>query len=124
MNGWTDGRVKGFITSVIRGGFRRWPPKFVVLSEAKRGKKINSSSGRLAEHFECSSCKESFPAKEVQVDHIEPVVDPKVGFVDWDTFISRLFCEAENLQVLCKPCHLSKTKLEKDERKLKGKTND
>ena len=114
---WTDGRVKGFITSVIRGGFRRWPPKFNVLSAAKKGKKVNAKTGRVAEHYECFTCKEAFPAKEVQVDHIAPVVDPKVGFVDWDTFISRLFCEAENLQVLCKPCHLAKTKLEKEERK-------
>jgi len=119
MNGWTDGRVKGFITSVIRGGFRRWPPKFKCLADAKKGKRPNAKTGRIAEHYECHSCKEAFPAKEVQVDHIEPVVDPKVGFVDWDTFITRLFCGEENLQVLCKPCHLVKTKLEKDERKKK-----
>jgi len=117
MNDWTDGRIKGFITSVIRGGFRRWPPKFYVLSEAKQGKKVNEKTGRVAEHYSCYSCLNSFPAKEVQVDHIEPVVDPKVGFVDWDTFISRLFCSEENLQVLCKACHLVKTKLERNERK-------
>ena len=117
MNEWTDGRIKGFITSVIRGGFRRWPPKFHVLSEAKQGKRTNETTGRMAEHYACSTCNSSFPAKEVQVDHIEPVVDPKVGFIDWDTFISRLFCEAENLQVLCKSCHSKKTKQERDERK-------
>lgn len=117
MNDWTEGRVKGFITSVIRGGFRRWPPKFEVLKEAKVGKKVNQASGRIAEHFKCEGCQESYPAKEVQVDHIDPVVDPKIGFVDWDTFISRLFCSEENLQVLCKGCHLLKTKLEREERK-------
>ena len=117
MNDWTDGRVKGFITSVIRGGFRRWPPKFETLKESRVGKQVNKGSGRIAEHHKCASCHEAFPAKEIQVDHIVPVVDPKVGFVDWDTFISRLFCNKENLQVLCKPCHLAKTKLEKEERK-------
>ena len=116
---WSNGRVKGFLTSVIRGGFRRWPPKFEVLKEARQGKEINTKTGRMAEHYRCSSCSTSFPSKEVQVDHIEPVVDPIIGFVDWNTFIERLFCDKENLQVLCKKCHKEKTKLEVIKRKKK-----
>ena len=116
---WTDGRLKSFITSGLRSMFRRWPPKFDTLKEAKAGKQINTVSGRLAEHYQCSNCKEFFPAKQVQVDHIDPVVDPVKGFIDWNTFIDRLLCPKENLQVLCKPCHLIKTKIEKDLRKNK-----
>jgi 5-methylcytosine-specific restriction endonuclease McrA len=113
---WTNGRLKSFITSGLRSMFRRWPPKFTILGEAKRGKKINPKSGRLAEHFECSMCKSHYPAKEVQVDHIDPVVDPVIGFVDWNTFIDRLLCPKENLQVLCKECHKLKTQDEKKRR--------
>ena len=117
---WTTGRKKGFLTSVIRGGFRRWPPKFNVLKAALTGKKINKASGRIAAHYRCACCQEEFPSKEVQVDHINPVV-PSSGFTTWDEFINRLFCGEEELQVLCKSCHLVKTKEENKERKRKPK---
>ncbi len=113
MTEWSEGRKKAFITSVLRSGSRRWPPKYQTLNEAKTEKKINSATKRLAQHYKCKKCKKDFPAKMVQVDHIKPVVDPKVGFVDWNTFIDRLFCERNNLQVLCKACHDLKTKKEK-----------
>jgi 5-methylcytosine-specific restriction endonuclease McrA len=110
---WTEGRYRSFITSTIRGGFRRYPPKFQVLKNAFISKKINKKTGRLASHYKCAKCKKGYVATDVQVDHIDPVVDPAVGFVSWDVFIDRLFCKADNLQVLCKPCHAIKTKLER-----------
>jgi len=27
---WTEGRYRSFITSTLRGGMRRWPPKWVA----------------------------------------------------------------------------------------------
>jgi 5-methylcytosine-specific restriction endonuclease McrA len=33
--------------------------------------------------------------------------------------MNRLYCEAENLQVLCKPCHKDKTNAERKERMKK-----
>jgi 5-methylcytosine-specific restriction endonuclease McrA len=117
---WTEGRIKSFITSTIRSGFRRWPEKFEVLKEAFVRKGINPKTGRSAALYRCSTCNGEFSSKDIQVDHIEPVVDPIEGFKTWDEFISRLFCSKENLQVLCKECHLKKTKQEKDVRKRKG----
>ena len=29
--------------------------------------------------------------------------------MDWNTFVDRLFCKAEELQVICDPCHDKKT---------------
>lgn len=118
---WTPGRLRSFITSTIRGGFRRFPPKFDVLKEAYTVTKTNIASGREAKHYKCALCCKDFPAKEVQVDHIEPIVEPEVGFVSWDLFVERLFCSKENLQVLCKKCHLGKTKEEKSRKPKKGK---
>lgn len=80
---------------------------------------MNAKTGKLAMHYRCAECKQLFVAADVQVDHIEPVVDPKKGFVSWDSFINRIFCEIENLQVLCKADHKIKTSLEKLERKKK-----
>ena len=84
---------------------------------------MNVKSGRLAKHYTCAACNQAFPAKDVQVDHIAPVIDPEVGFVGWDPVIDAIFCEADNLQVLCKPCHDIKSASEKAIAKERKKTN-
>jgi 5-methylcytosine-specific restriction endonuclease McrA len=116
---WTEARFRSFVTSALRAASRRWPPKYKALKEAFVGRKVNAKTGKLAMHYECSECKQHFVAADVQVDHIKPVVDPKKGFTTWDNFIERMFCEADNLQVLCKPDHKIKTDQEKLERKKK-----
>ena len=113
---WTEARFNAFIKSALRSASQRWPPKFQVLSEAKQGRKINPKTGRLAEHYLCAACKEAFPQKEVEVNHITPVVLP-TGFDSWDGVIQRLFCEKDGLEVLCKPCHKTRTDQENKERK-------
>jgi 5-methylcytosine-specific restriction endonuclease McrA len=116
---WTEARFKSFVTSALRAASRRWPPKYKALKEAFAGKQVNAKTGKLAMHYKCAECKKLYVATDVQVDHIKPVVDPKKGFVSWDSFIDRMFCEIENLQVMCKPCHKIKTDQEKLERKKK-----
>lgn len=97
---------------MLRSGSRRWPPKYNKLNAAKTEKKINPKTKRLAQHYQCASCLEEFVSSEVEVDHIIPVVDPKVGFISWDDYIAKLYCDEDNLQVLCKVCHKRKTKEE------------
>jgi hypothetical protein len=111
---WTEARYRSFVTSTLRAGSRKWPPKYETLNAAKTEKKVNKATGRLAQHYLCAMCEQEYTQKDVQVDHIKPVIDPKKGFVSWDTYIDRMFCEAPNLQVLCKICHADKTKIEKE----------
>ena len=118
---WTAGRLKTFITSTLRSGFRKFPPKFETLKEASVGKKVNKKTGRVAEHFKCATCKQDFPAKEVNVDHLEPVVCPVEGFINWDVYIKRMFCDKSNLQVLCEGCHDKKSAEERKIRATKSK---
>ena len=106
---WTEARFNSFIKSLLRKGTMRWGPINSTKKSAwvERGKYL------------CAGCKKVVPltvdkSKNVFVDHVEPVVDPLVGFKDWDTYINRMFCEESNLQVLCKACHDKKTKKERD----------
>ena len=103
---WTDGRFKGFITSALRSAVRRWPPKWGALADAFTGSKINKKSGRKAKHYRCAACKREFVAKGVQVDHKIPIGK----CASWDEYIEKLFCEQDNLQVLCIKDHKIKTK--------------
>lgn len=118
-NSWTEGRLQGFIIGVLRAGHKRWPPKYEVKNAAKLGKKTNPATGRVAEFFECAICKGDFTNKDVEVDHINPVVDPSTGFKDWNTFIERLFCGPNNYQLVCKGCHKKKSAEEKQLKKRK-----
>jgi 5-methylcytosine-specific restriction endonuclease McrA len=105
---WTEGRYQSFVRSVIRGGFRRWPPKWDALKDAYAGTK-NSKSGRKAKHYKCAKCRKLFTQTSIQIDHIEAIGPCKT----WDEFIKRLFCEKDNLQALCKACHKKKTAAER-----------
>jgi hypothetical protein len=113
---WTEARYRSFVKSALRSASQRWPPKYQVLNAAYIGQKINKSSGRMAKHYECKKCQQHFPQKEVEVNHITPVV-PTSGFDSWDGVIERMFCEGHGLEVVCKPCHKLITKQENQERK-------
>lgn len=116
---WTEARHRAFVISALRAAFRRWGPKFDVLRNAATERRINPLSGKLAMHYRCALCDVELPLKQVQVDHTVPVVDVKKGFVNWDTFIDRLYVEVKKLQVLCKPCHKAKSAGERTRRKKK-----
>lgn len=112
---WSEARFNSFVKGALRSASQRWPPKYEKLQEAYVGTKINKSSGRMAKHYKCNVCHEDFPQKEVEVNHITPVV-PTSGFDSWDGVVERLFCETDGLEVVCKPCHRSITNKENKER--------
>jgi 5-methylcytosine-specific restriction endonuclease McrA len=118
---WTEAKFHSFVKSALRAASRKWPPKYETINSACTGPKINASSGRLAKHYKCAACTNEFPASQIQVDHINAIIDPKVGFTNWDDVVSAMFCEKENLQVLCKACHKIKTA---EERKLKKESKN
>lgn len=113
---WTESRFNSFIKSALRSASVRWPPRYTALADAFVGSKINTKTGRMAKHYKCNSCSGEFPLKEVQVNHILPVV-PVEGFSTWDDVISRMFCEQDGLEVLCVPCHKLRTAEENADRK-------
>ena len=106
---WTKGRFDSFVTSILRSGSRRWGPKYQCLNDAKTEKKVNAKTGRLAQHYRCAACQGEFTQKDVQVDHIVPMGPG----LDWTEFINGLYCEQDNLQVLCTTCHKVKSLAER-----------
>ena len=116
---WTAAKFRSFVTGALRTATRRWPPKYAALKEASTTRQTNKKTGKLAMHYQCAACSVEFVSGDVQIDHTSPVVEPSKGFISWDVYVDRLFCEKDNLSVLCKPCHAAKTAAEKKLRKKK-----
>jgi len=106
----TEAGYWGSVRSALRRHFRYWKPATQAKIEARRPSQ--SSNARLKWEFQCNHCKEWFPDKEVQIDHITPVGTLKCGD-DLKLFLERLTPE-DGFQVLCKPCHQIKTNEERN----------
>lgn len=102
-----DPKFKAFLIAGLRRISYRWPARYLTMNAARveRGRYI------------CNICKSIFARKEICMDHIRPVVDPKIGFVDWNSYIEGMFPDQTGWQVLCKGCHTIKTKQESQLRK-------
>ncbi len=112
-----DKKLKSFVIATLRRGSYRWPGRYNALKQSKKGRN----------QYVCVMCPPDVlhGRKDVQLDHIVPVVDPVSGFTTWDDFINRLFVPESGFQVLCKACHDIKTRAEdalrnpdKDKKKL------
>lgn len=74
--------------------------------------------------YKCASCMQVHPKRDIQLDHVVPVVDPLQGVprlnngeFDYNTYIKRLFVPKVGWQVLCKSCHQKKTNDENKKRR-------
>lgn len=111
---WTEARFNTFIRSLLRSGTRKWGPIQQALKEAR------SRRG----YYLCAGCNQEVTAtikdekgkrrKNAIVDHIKPITDPAVGFTNWNDYVENMFCEVDNLQVLCLACHKVKCQEETD----------
>lgn len=88
-----------FVKGILRRGSFHWKARneALVAARVSRGK------------YMCKTCGDLFGPKEVILDHIQPVVDPKRGFQTWDEYINRLYCPVEGFQVQCVACSDAKT---------------
>jgi len=111
---WTEARYRSFIISTLRRSSSRWGPRNEAKRDARQAEKFPNDRGRLVFHSKCRGCGAIVPETTASVDHINPVIDPKVGFENWSTYIERMYCEKDGFQVLCKPCHDAKTKEERE----------
>jgi 5-methylcytosine-specific restriction endonuclease McrA len=110
---WTESRYWTFIRSALRQAWSKYPVKYQVLNDNRRP--FTGEDKRTKWEYQCAECEKWFKSKEVQVDHIESAGSLK-SYEDLPDFVRRLFCEADNLQVMCKPCHKTKTQEERKRR--------
>jgi 5-methylcytosine-specific restriction endonuclease McrA len=82
------------------------------MNDAKR---LCKKKGRQKYEYQCAACNKWYKGADVQVDHIVPCGSLK-SYDDLPRFVKLMFCEADNLQVLCKECHQDKTNKEREER--------
>jgi 5-methylcytosine-specific restriction endonuclease McrA len=106
----TESAFWSFIRSALRQKSRWWKPITECKLQAKRAYK--GTNKRQKFEYKCASCNNWFPEKQINVDHIKPAGSLNCA-QDLPGFVERLFCEIDNLQVLCEKCHDVKTKLEK-----------
>lgn len=107
---WTTARYFSFIRSALRRAWTKYPVKYAVLDKAKQP--YTGTDKRTKWVYKCASCLSTFKSTEVNVDHIKPAGTLK-DYADLPEFVKNLFCEEDNLQVLCKECHDKKTKEER-----------
>lgn len=94
-----------FVKNTLRRASYRWPGR----GEAEKASRIARGL------YRCAMCQGEFKRPDVELDHVIPVVPIKESWLtsegepDWNLFISRLFCEADGYQMLCKMCHMAKT---------------
>lgn len=94
--------LRHWLTNKVRRLSYQWPPRKAAIKSAR------VERGR----YRCNICENLFGPKEIQLDHIQPVINEEDGFIDWNIYLERLFCSEEGFQVLCRPCHEAKTFLE------------
>jgi len=88
------------VLDYIRKGLRRLWGRSLQRNTAMKKAKVEYGK------YLCGSCGKIFRRKDIQVDHIIPVG----RFVDWETYIERLFVDPKGLMILCLDCHKKKTK--------------
>ena len=109
----TESAFWSFIRSSLRQKSRWWKPIAEAKLKAKR--KYKGPNKRQKFEYLCNVCKEWFADKEINVDHIIPAGTLRCA-QDLPGFVERLFCEVDNLQVLCETCHNKKTQDEKSKK--------
>jgi 5-methylcytosine-specific restriction endonuclease McrA len=109
----TESAFWSFIRSGLRQKSRFWKP--ITQCKMSNRRTYKGPLKRQKFEYQCAECSQWFPEKKINVDHITPAGSLRCAN-DLPGFVERLFCEIDNLQILCSTCHNVKTQNEKDGR--------
>ena len=99
----TESQYLAFIRSALRSRWLRWIPRSKALEAAK--KPYKGENKRQKFEYECAICMGRFSQKDVEVDHFPREAGSILNVQDIGEFCNNLFCEVDNLRVVCKYCH-------------------
>lgn len=98
----TESEFWSFIRSALRNKTRFWKPRLECLKRARRV--YSGPNKRQKWEHQCVVCKSWFMQKYVEVNHKVPAGSLR-SKEDLPLFVENLFCEIDNLEVVCKECH-------------------
>lgn len=102
----TEGAFWLFIRNALRRRSIVWKP--ISLCREKARRRYTGTNKRQKYEYQCNVCKDWFKGTLIAVDHIKPVGSLR-NAQDLPNFVEGLFCEIDNLQVICTECHNKKT---------------
>lgn len=113
-----DSETHGRIVSAMKRVFSRSPTAVQFLRKYRKEEVWFKQNGERAKKphvfYPCFKCGGIFKSTEIQIDHRDPVIPlniPSKHF-SYDSIAERLFCDEENLQILCRVCHTEKSQIE------------
>lgn len=111
------------VISALKRSFSRSPIVKEMLDDVRYEKvwykKDGSPAARPRVLFECAECGSREMRKNVQCDHVFPVVPVEIPskHMSLAMICHRLFVGKDKLQILCKPCHKKKSQEENAQRR-------
>ena len=104
--------IERWLISQVRRVSLRWPPRLRTKRKAWVRRGVYLCAGYNCDAHEVPKSVKLEDGKRVENVHVDHK-DPVGSFKDWNTYIERLFCSEDNLQILCLECHKEKTQDEK-----------
>jgi 5-methylcytosine-specific restriction endonuclease McrA len=104
------------VLNAIRKSFTKNSPEYAAILNKSLAKAVGPKGGA---RYHCAKCKNVFQRKEVQIDHISPMIPVGVSPVNMtlEEVYRRCWVLSGQLQVLCKECHSAKSKIENKARR-------
>lgn len=107
----TESQFLSWIRSALRSKSLRWPPRAAALVAARRPYKGPNKLQKW--EYQCAVCSSWMKGKEACVDHYPKEAGSILSIGDIGEFCNNLYCEVDNLRVLCVECHAAHTLAQK-----------
>lgn len=110
-------KERNLIKGAIRRVFSRSELRRSIIT-ASQISHFDPERPRVKKWGRCTVCKQPTALYQLEVDHLDPIIPVNKTLEDltWDEVVARVFCDPNNLDTKCKPCHYKKSKLENQER--------
>lgn len=99
----TESGYLAWIRSALRSKSLKWLPRTKAIEASRRPYKGPNKQQKW--ECQCALCKLWFKQKDICVDHYPVAAGSIKNVADIGNFANNLFCEVDNLRVLCVGCH-------------------